>query len=102
MSEPHRRDVPRLTTSGERLTDEEVRIWLHTPLVGGQRKHLNMFLDCHACRHIRWERTLYFRRANWWFWIRKGVILFRASWWEVLHPRCEQCKFNEKIGRDVT
>lgn len=96
-----RPDGPHWSCSREAATIEEYREWLKVPLPGGQQKSLCIFLDCDVCRHLRYEKTIYFYRANWWFWIRRGLFAWRVAWWWFLHPRCEQCKFNKKIGRDI-
>lgn len=93
-----RPDGPHWTDGGTPTLDE-YREWLKVPLPDGRKKSAWMYVDCKVCKHIRYDKRIYFHRANWWFWVRRGAYVWMAFWWWLLHPSCVQCRFNKKMGR---
>lgn len=82
---------------GTPATPAEIAEWLAEPAEPGQRKHLDMYLECSRCRHIRFQIILDFERAGWRLRVRKKFARFRAALYLLTHWSCEQCVFNRKV-----
>lgn len=88
-------------SDGSRVTHADFVKWLYTPLADGTKKSLDRYITCPACKHIMYQRFIYFHRANWWFWTKFWFQLVASRVWRALNRRCKQCEFNEKIRRSI-
>jgi hypothetical protein len=91
----------RWVEDGSGLTQADFLRWLYVPLPDGRKKTLDRFVACEYCRHIRFQRIIYFDRANAWFWIKFRWQILEARVWTRFARSCPQCEFNRKVGRST-
>lgn len=83
---------------GVPVTRKEYQEWLAQ--VNTQR-YLDLCQTCNTCGHIRFQRVLYFTRADWRLSVRKWLAIAQCAVFIVTHWSCRQCRFDKKIGRNL-